>query len=125
MIRHTILVALLAIAGCGGHHHTAAPPAPPPPTPFADIAGTYQATVTDQQGVYVSNTDPVGTAYDATIAASGTVTVGAATYTLTRLPDGSFKTKGRSIAGGLTEFGTAPADLRGTEDFLVVKLGGG
>jgi hypothetical protein len=147
MIRLAILA--LILAGCGGHsHHAAKPPTTPPSTAFADIAGTYTATVIFGTG-QPYDAVPNGTEYTFTIVADGTLTVSggssAAVYHLTRNADGTFKTDGRSIAGGLTEFGSAPANLStctlrslklwagftdqgtlyGSEDLALVKNAGG
>ncbi len=137
-MKTTILAALLVLAGCGHHHHATTAAPPPPPTPFADIAGTYLATCTFGTG-NPYDPAPIGQDFTVTITAAGKVTVGTATYTLTRLADGSFQTKPRSVPGLLWEVGTAPADLSsfhlnssnaggvhyGMEDFAVVKLAGG
>ncbi len=117
MLRLAILA--LILTGCGHHggsHAKPKPPVEPPSTAFADIAGTYLATVTFATGApYDGN---VGKRYDLTIAADGTATALdhvthalAATYHLNRLTDGTFTTDRRSLVGGLHEFGHGPADL--------------
>jgi hypothetical protein len=110
-----LCIALLFLAGCGSGGHGSNPTATPPPAAaFADVAGTYAATTTFATGQPYDVT-PVGTDYTVTIAADGTVTVSngvsASVFHLHRMSDGTFTTDGRSIAGGLTEFGSAPASL--------------
>lgn len=138
------LIALI-LAGCGGHHHHASPPPPPAPAPFADIAGTYAAVVTFKTGQPYDGHMTVGDTYTVTVTPAGKVTAvedatgGVATYTLTRLADGTFLTLKRSVVGSLWEYGTAPADLSafhlnsynvggthyGMADLTLVKASGG
>lgn len=141
MMRLSLIVLLLV--SCSGHKHHAAPR----PTPFADIAGHYQATITARSGVYVQSTTSIGFVYDLTIYATGKVTMTDAagslsTYTITRLADKSFRTLDTPLFNLITtlyEHGTSPTDLStlrltaanpqgvlyGVEDLILVKMAGG
>lgn len=144
-----IAILALLLTSCGSHHHHAAPVVPPATsTAFADIAGTYLATLTFATGQpYDAPSVVIGASYTVTVTPAGVVTaikhgqtVGTV-YQLTRKADGSFQTIGRPLAGGLTEIGTTPADLAtfhlrslrlwagftdqgqlyGSEDFALIK----
>lgn len=110
-----ILMAFL-VAGCGKAgapiHH-----APPPPdTSFADIAGVYQARVTQASGD-IGTGMAAGDTWWITITAAGhaTASTGAPPTSdygqIQRLGDGSFATAPWSIPNGEYEQATAPADL--------------
>lgn len=137
-----ILMAFL-VAGCGKAgapiHH-----APPPPdTSFADIAGVYQATVTQASGD-IAGQMHAGDCWWVTITAAGraTANTGAPPTSdygqIQRLGNGSFTTAAWSIPGGKYEQATAPADLStmklestrlsvlyGRVIFALVKVSGG
>ncbi len=102
MIRHTILAALLILAGCGGgsHHH-----APPVDHAFDPVAGSWQATCTARSGDYAGI--PIGTVGHFTVDHLGHLAgwdAGGGTISVTLTPNGATGYVGtRLLSNGKTE----------------------
>lgn len=115
-MRPALILLALLLAGCGKTaSHAPETAAIPPDTSFADIAGVYQATVTQASGD-IGAPYHVNDAATVTISPSGNVTWDtgvppAISYgKLSRTPAG-FATAPWSIPNGEYEQATAPADL--------------
>lgn len=102
-MKYLVWLLCMFLVGCGTQGKSS------PPPPFADLAGSYTATVTAASSALVA-ANPIGTILLIQVTADGILTTPSASFQLTRSPDQSVVTNSLAIAGGKTELIWISAD---------------